>query len=316
MIYTVSKTRNDGVGFALCEKLNVNIPIVFVSLSEDLDFNERVLELAGKPYCLISFVEMGYNWDRKLGHEFGVNTDQFPEVFHMDKWKVFDDFVRDNPPTISFYREALQEQINERLLPISYPCFIPPQPMQTKEDFNKRIFEVFYTFGISHEYRKDLMGQFWQMSGKYGYALADNIFILDHFIFNESNPKKWASIHIPWWARQPIEVITERNGSAKISICVAGAGRCCFRHLESPTNAAMLMWDDNTAWHQKDWIHGFNCIKCEQGKEIETIVEWLAKPDELYDVYINGVVTVDKFRFQNYIPYLEGLINEKCEPVF
>jgi len=44
----------------LVEKLNVGMPIVFVSLSEDLEFNEQVLELAGKPYCLISFVEMGW----------------------------------------------------------------------------------------------------------------------------------------------------------------------------------------------------------------------------------------------------------------
>ncbi len=310
MIYTVDKNRNDGVGYALAQKLNVNIPIVFVSLSEELDFNEEVLSLAGKPYALISFVEMGYDWDRKVGHQFGINTGLFPNVFHMDKWKVFDDFVRDNPPVISFYRELLQEYVTDTILPISYPCFIPPHPIQTKEEFNNRIFEVFYTFGISHEYRKDLHGQIWQQSGKNGYTVADNIYLLDHFIEKENNPHKWASIHIAWWARQPIEVITERQASAKIGISISGAGNCCFRHLEIPCVSAMLMWDNNTAWHQKDWVHGFNCIKCEQGKEIETIVEWLAKPDELYDVYMNGVVTVDNFRFENYIPYLENLINK------
>ena len=62
MIVTVSNGRNDGVGFALVQKLNVNIPIVFVSLSEDLEFNRDVLNLAGKPYCLVSFVELGWGW--------------------------------------------------------------------------------------------------------------------------------------------------------------------------------------------------------------------------------------------------------------
>lgn len=310
MIVTVSKDRNDGVGFALCEKLNVNIPIVFVSLSEELNFNEQVLELAGKPYALISFVEMGYNWSRKEGHQFGVNTQSFPEVFHWGKWKVFDDFVRDNPPTISFYREALQEQITDNLLSISYPCFIQPQPIQTFEEFNNRVFEVFYSFGISHEFRKNIHANIWTGSSKYGYSVADNLFILEHFIANETNPHKWASIHIPWWSRQPIEVITERMMSGKIGISPAGAGRCCFRHLEIPTVSPMIMWDDNTAWHKKDWIHGVNCIKCEQGTEVETAIEWLQHPERLYPIYLNGMQTVDKFRFENYIPYLTELINK------
>ncbi len=309
MILTVSKTRNDGVGYKLAQQLNVNIPIIFVSLQEDLDFNEEILSLKGKQYCLISFVELGYNWDRTNGHQFGVNTEQFPNVFHMDTWKVFHDFVRDNPPAISFYREALQEQVNDKLLPISYPCFISPIPIQSKEEFNNRIFEVWNTFGISHEYRKELHGSIWSMSSKYGYSVADNLFLLDHFLLHESNPKKWASIHIPWWARQSMDVITERTKSAKIGISISGAGNCCFRHLEIPCVSAMLMWDNNTAWHQGIWEHGFNCIKCEQGKEIETILEWLNKPEELYSIYVEGTKTIQKFRFEEYVPYLENLIN-------
>ena len=308
MIYTVSKTRNDGVGHRLAELLNVDIPIVFVSLCEELDFNEDILNLAGKKYCLISFVELGYNWDRTEGHEFGKNTQDFPQVFHWYKWKVFDDFVRDNPPAISFYREALQEQITEKLLPISYPCFIAPQPIQSEDEFNNRIFEVFNTFGISHEYRKELHGQIWQQSGRHGYSVADNLYILDHFIQYEKG-RKWASIHIPWWARQPIEAITERNKSSKIGISIAGAGRSCFRHTEIPTVSAMLMWEDDLAWHKGIWEHGVNCIKCEQGNEIETAIEWLQKPKELYQIYLKGIETVNQFRFDNYIPYLTNIIN-------
>lgn len=310
MIVTVDKVRNDGAGYALAQRLNVNMPIVFVSLSEELDFNEQVLELAGKPYCLISYVEMGWSWDRTKGHEFGKNTHEFPEVFHLDKWKVFDDFVRDNPPTISFYRELLQEQVTDKMLPISYPCFIPQQPIHTFEEFNNRAFEVFYSFGISHEFRKNIHANIWTWSSKYGYTVADNLFILEHFLANETNPRKWASIHIPWWSRQPIEVITERMMSGKIGISPAGAGRCCFRHLEIPTVSPMIMWEDNTAWHQNDWTHGVNCIKCEQGTEVETAIEWLKHPSELYKIYLKGIETIDKFRFDRYVPYLENIINK------
>jgi hypothetical protein len=308
MIYTVSKTRNDGVGHRLAELLNIDKPIVFVSLQEDLDFNEDILGLAGKPYVLMSFIEMGYDWDRKEGHHFGVNTQNFPNTFHYETWKVFDEFVRDNPPVITFCREALEKDITPKYQPISYPCFIAPQPIQSEDEFNNRIFEVFNTFGISHEYRKELHGQIWQQSGKHGYSVADNLYILDHFIQYEKG-RKWASIHIPWWARQPIEVITERNKSAKIGISIAGAGRSCFRHTEIPTVSAMLMWDDNLAWHKGIWEHGVNCIKCEQGKEIETAMEWLQKPKELYQIYVKGTETVDQFRFDNYVPYLQNLIN-------
>lgn len=306
---TVDRNRNDGVGYSLAQRLNVDISIVFVSLSEDLDFNQEVLSLAGKPYVLIDFTELGWQWDRKQSHKWGVNTQEFPEVFHYDKWKVFDDFVMDNPPVLTFQRELLQEDVTETIQPICYPCFIPPQPIQSKEQFLNRPFEVFFNFGISHEYRKELHGNIWRDSSKYGYSVCDSLYLMEHFINNEKG-KRWASIHTPWWARQPIEVITERNGSAKISISPAGAGRNCFRHSESPVNSVMMMWEDNLAWHKKDWVHGVNCIKCEQGRETETAVEWLNKPDELYQCYVNGMATVDKLRLHNYIPYLESIINK------
>jgi hypothetical protein len=99
------------------------------------------------------------------------------------------------------------------------------------------------------------------------------------------------------------------NGMAKISVSIAGAGKSCFRHVESCVNAAMLMWDEPLAWDEW-WHHGGNCIKCKQGEEIETIIEWLNKPNELYDIYVRGMRTVDKFRFENYVPYIESLINK------
>lgn len=308
-ILTVDRKRNDGTGAALANQLKVNIPIVFVSLSEDLDFNEEVLSLAGQKYCLIDYTEMGYNWNMAESHIFGKNTDKFPHVFHMDKWKVFDDFVRDNPPAITFCRELLSNDVSDTLQPISYPCFIDPIPIHSREEFDMRPLEMFFSFGISHEYRKIIHANIWANSGKYGYEVADNLFLLQRFLEQEKDKRKWASVHIPWWARNPIETITAINGLAKISVSPAGAGRSCFRHGEAPCNSVMLMWEDSMAWHNGIWEHGKNCIKCEQGKEIETIIEWLQKPDELYACYVNGVATVDNFRFSNYLPYLENIIN-------
>jgi len=311
MVITVDKTRTDGTAHNFLNNLKTDIPIVLVARSENLDFNEQVLSLAGKKWVLANFNELGWDWSMEFGHHFGVNTDKFPNAFNYEKWKVFDDFVRDNPPVLTFERELLKEDIKNNVLPICYPCFINPQPIQTKEEFNNRILEVFYSFGISHEYRKTIQGNIWAKSSQYGYSVCDNLFLLDHFIHFEKDNRKWLSVHIPWWARQPIEVITERNGWAKISISPAGSGRNCFRHSESPVNSVMLMWDDNLAWHE-EWVHGVNCLKCEQGKEVETCIEWLAK-DELYDIYLNGMITVDKYRVNNYLNYLEQQIKTICE---
>lgn len=308
MIYTVSKDRNDGVGYALAEKLNVKYPIVFVSLQEELNFNEEVLSLKGKPYILIDFTELGYDWDRNFGHHFGVNTDRFPNQYKLETWKVFDDFVRENPPVLTLCRELLMNDVTATTLPICYPCFLPPHPIQSYEQFNNRPFETIFSWGLSHEYRKTLHGLIWQMAGKYGYSVCDNLYYINGFLQHEGSNKKWLTLNVPHYARIPMEEFIKINGMAKISVSIAGAGRNCFRHTESPVNSAMLLWEDNLAWDYK-WEDGVNCIKCTQGSEINTIIEYLNKPELLYEIYKKGVETVDFYRFENYIPFLERQIN-------
>ncbi len=307
MIILADKTKTDGVALKLCEQIKTDLPILLVSRVDNLDFNEEVLQLTGKQYVLINFTELGWSWNF-TGHHWGVNTASF-DFMNNEGYRRLDEFIATNKPKISFVRELLLEDVTDTVQPISYPCFLPPEPIQTKEQFNNRPFQTIFSWGLSHEYRKDLHAQVWSNAGKHGYSVLDNVHYLAGFLQYESNPKKWMTVNIPWYCRYPMEDFIKINGMAKISVSIAGAGRSCFRHAESPVNAVMLMWDDKTAWHQKDWIHGVNCIKCKQGEEIETILEWLNKPDELYDVYMNGVVTVDRFRFENYVPYLENIIN-------
>lgn len=310
MIFNIDNNRSDGVAHAFISKLNVDIPIVLVSRSESLNFNKDILSLSGKKWIMIDYTELGWDWDMEFGHHFGVNTGKFPGVFEMDKWQIFDDFVKDNPPALIFCRELLQEDISENILPIQYPCFVPVVPIVTKEEFDNRVLQVFYSFGISHEYRKDLQGQIWAKSGQYGYSVCDNLFLFNQFVIEEGSHPKWLSVHIPHWARQPVETIIQINGLAKISISIAGAGRTCFRHAESPVNSVMLMWEDNIAWNKgMEWVHNVNCIKCKQGYEVETIIEALNNPN-LYEIYKAGVENVDKYRFHKYLPYLESLINK------
>jgi len=298
----------DGAGLDLVHKLNVEMPILFISRVDGYVFNEKVLELEGKDYCIVDYTELGWNWSMEFSHLWGVNTDKF-DFLQGEEWAKLDAFIKDNPPKISFIRELLKEDYKDNVHPISYACFLPAEPIETFEQFNKRPLQMIFSWGLSHEYRKDLHAQIWQNAGKHGYIVNDNLYYLNNFVQKESNPNKWFTCNIPWYSRHPMNEFIKINGWAKISVSIAGAGRSCFRHGESPINSAMLMWGDNLAWHEW-WEHGKNCIKCKQGEEIETILEWLKKPEDLYNVYKNGVETVDKFRFENYVPYLESLINK------
>lgn len=302
-----ARGRTDGTAHNFLQRVNSEVPIVLVSRVEDLQLNEAILNL--DKYVLIDYVELGWDWNRKYGHKWGENTDKFHEVFRSDDWKRFDEFVVKNPPLITFQRELLKKDVTDTLVPIAYPCFLPPEPTQNYDQFNGRPIQTIFSWGLSHEYRKTLHGDIWKEAGRYGYSVCDNLFYLQGFLQHEGNHKKWMTLNIPHYYRLPMEQFMPIHSLAKISISIAGAGRNCFRHCESPVNSVMLMWNDELAWHD-DWIDGFNCIKCKQGEEIATINYWLTMPEELYDIYLNGVAEVDKYRFNNYIPHIENLIKK------
>ncbi len=308
MVFVLDKrNRSDGLAYNFLQNVNVDIPIVLVSRVEDLQLNEEILKL--DKYVLIDYVENGWDWSMKYGHKWGENTDKFPEVFRSEDWKLFDEFVKNNPPVITFQRELLQKDVTDKLVPIVYPCMLPPVDIQSKEEFDRRPLNVFNTWGLSHEARKWLHGKIWWKSSRFGYAVCDNIWDLKKFLENESNPDKWFTANIPHYSRLPMKDIIMLNGISKLSISIAGAGRSCFRHAESPVNSTMLMWEDDLAWHQNDWVHGVNCFKCDEGTEIQAA--WDAYHNEnLYEIYKVGVETVDKFRVERYAKeYVEKLIN-------
>lgn len=309
-IITADKNISDGVAYTFLQRINTDLPMLLVSRVDNLDFNEEILTLEGKEYILVDYVELGWDWNRSFGHHWGLNTYKFNEVFKGEGWERIESFITNNPPKITLCRELLMQDVSDKLQPISYPCFLHPEPIQSFDEFNSRPFEVIFGWGLSHEYRKKLHAKIWNKAGKYGYSVCDNIYYIGGFLQYEQTPRKWLTMNIPHYARIPMNEYIKINGMAKISISLAGAGRSCFRHCESPINSVMLMWEDNLAWHKDMWVHGENCLKCEEGNEIETINAWLQKPEELYQIYLNGIKTVDFFRLDNYAKYIESIINK------
>ena len=92
-------------------------------------------------------------------------------------------------------------------------------------------------------------------------------------------------------------------------MALGGAGRKTFRHLESSINSTMLMWADEISWAYP-WVGGDNCIKCNEGNEVEAIFEML-QDTNLYDIYLHGVENCRRYEVNKYITeYIEPLINK------
>ena len=307
MVITADKNNTaDCVYDTLLTQINSPYPIVLVNWVHNFVFNDALLGL--KDYVLICFCEYGWDFEIKDSHIWGVNTGDGYANYKGEEWLKFDDWVKNNPPKIMFKRELLSKDVTNKVIPIEYPCVIEnTYPLQTKEEFNNRIFHCVYFFGRSNEERLKLHARIWEGATKYGYSVGDNIYYMDGFVQNEKG-KKYVSMHIPYYQRHPISYILNISQHAKFGIVPFGAGKKTFRHAEIPTNTIMLTWGDDLAW-SADWVNGFNCIKCKIGEEVETI-EKMFNSDSLYDIYIEGVKTSEFYRVDNYIKnYIEPKIN-------
>ena len=297
----------DPVVYDIIKHIKSDVPIVPITRVENFEFNSDLLNL--DRYIIADFTEYGWNWDMQHTHFFGRNTaTYFYDMFNGDEWNRFNSFVRDREPLLYFKRELLSKDVRKDILPIEFPAFNPVPEPQTKEEFNKRLLQVANIWGLSHEGRKKVHGQIWQDSGKHNYIVYDNIATINAFLNRETHPSKWLTAYVPWYSRFEMQTVLGISGNSKITTSWGGAGRKCFRHTEASVNSVMAMWDDGIEWTYA-WEDQKNCIKCEEGKEIETIVEALRNP-YLYDIYREGIKTAEMYYLPNYISHLEKTIRE------
>jgi hypothetical protein len=295
VVYRILKEVNSG-----------DIPIVPITRTADFKFNHDLLKL-GK-YILVDMVEYDWNWDRKAVHYFGNNTHLFSEKFKGDEWAKFDDFVKNNHPVIYFKRELIEGKNNPytTIYPIDWPCFHPVPAIESREEFNARPIEVFFSWGHSNEARRVLHGEIFINAAKKGYGVLDSPYTIERGL--KEYKTIWATFQIPHYARLSMEQLLFIQGHSKLSISLPGAGVKCFRMAESSINSVMFMHDDGMIYSYP-WIHGVNCIKSLPGKEIETIEEALRR-DDLYDIYLCGVETVKRYELNTYVKnYIEPIIN-------
>lgn len=308
VIVANEKNDTDGVASNFLQRVNSPIPIVLVARCRDFKFNEALWGL--DKYILADYVELNWDWDMEEGHRWGSNTDKFPHIFDNDEWRKLDNFIKEKPPVLSFVRELLQQDVTQNTLPIEYPNWQPPIPLQSMEEFNNRPISAFHFWGRSHEARLKLHGDFWHHASTHGYNVCDNIFYLQKFLAEEKG-KHLVSFNIPHYFRTSIENIIAINGLSKLSISLHGAGTKCFRTTgESPINSCMVMQESKIAY-SFPWVHGKNCLKFPDTPNMETIEEAL-KREDLYEIYCEGVANSRNYAINSYIPnYIEKNINER-----
>lgn len=298
--------RIDPVVYNIIKDIDTSLTLVPVTRLEDFVFNDELK--SHKDVVIVDFVEYGWDWDMKETHIFGRNTEKFNRLFNTDEWRKFDEWVEGIFPRLYLKRELLKKDVSPTVKPLQYPAWHKPPEPDSKEKYLSRPLEYFQAWGLSHEGRKRVHGDIWMRAGKHNYIVCDNIDNLSSFLQYESNPRKWLTQNTPYYRRYEMSTINEVNGMTKLSGSWAGAGRCCFRMTECSINSLMVMWEDQIEYSYS-WIDGFNCIRVEEGNEVEGI-NFALQRNNLYELYLNGVETANKYYYPTYINnYLMPILN-------
>lgn len=295
-----------------------DVVIMPITFKHDYVFDHELMEAvqrSGKKIVIVDFVE--YGWDvPKPDHIFGVNTSQWKHKFDQNpEYYKLDEFIYRNSGSVLVYfkRELVKDSVVVApfsILPVEYPGVVSlPDYNQhvSFEEFNSRPIDVVMFWGLSSPSRQILHGALIKESALRGQHLVANLDYLNEF--QRCGEKRMVMpIHIPDFSRISIQILLHIQSMAKISISMGGAGAKCFRDCESSYNSVMARQENNIDWAYP-WIDGENSIMLpnrsdnvliDENKSYEKIMEWLDKPKELYDVYLNGISTWKNYEVNKY----------------
>ncbi len=289
-----------------------DIVLVPITRLPDFKFNPD-LHRMHKPWVLVDFVELGWEWNQQTGHFWGQNTDEF-ECFdaNREEWNKFDVFVRTCPPSLMLIRELLKKDVQEKIQPIDYLCygFIPPP--QRKEQFDARPLDVFYFWGRSSEFRMFMHGDFFSYARAGKYEVVTQFDHIRPALQNLKASRLVVSIHTPWYARTPMEHVIGYQELAKVSLAMPGDGVKTFRDAEASMTAIMAKPHDNIA-RAYPWTPGnsivLSPVECMSASEL---VRCMMNIGDLYDIYVAGIRNAC-----NYTPghYIKNHIMPKLEAI-
>lgn len=283
-----------------------DVVVVPVSYFPRITISDGVLNLK-KPYVLLDYCEYGPTWDQRETILFGRNHSTATDYQDVD-WRCFDDWVRDNPPILTFKRELLQKDACSTIKPLEFICHLDPYPVQTKEEYNARPLEVSMVWGFSHEARPRLHGDIFKGMATHSLGVISDWDQFHPHFCNNPPDRTWATIHVPWYARKPIADVMWLNERSKIGVSCYGRGLKSFRSSEMRSTIHALPEDD-LAW-SFPWVHGQNSLKFRNGHEFEDL-EAFTHRNDLYEIYCASEANLDHYRPHGYIhEYLLPAIQE------
>lgn len=218
----------------------------------------------------------------------------------MPEYDKFWAWTADNPPALTFRRELNQNEATSLLRPLEWPCYLPPEPIQTKAEFDARPIQVLFIWGFSHPSRPLLHAEMFKAMTTHGIEVISS---WDELEARQGNfpPRTWVSIHVHHSVRKPIEYVMKWQRQSKITVSCWGNGKKSFRSTEAPVNSIMALPEDNLAWSYP-WKHADNCIRL-YGDNFFMWLENASDPahGDLWYYYRNGQESIDKYRSVRYV---------------
>ena len=72
---------------------------------------ENMDKVRGKKWVLMDYSEFGWDWNQDTSYLWGQSMLDCPKFGESEHYRKFDQFVRENPPILTFQRELLKEAI-------------------------------------------------------------------------------------------------------------------------------------------------------------------------------------------------------------
>lgn len=207
-----------------------------------------------------------------------------------------------------WHREYLPTSV--KYLPFDYVGFVDYglglrviHPIQSKEEYLKR---VLGTAVVMNRYPPTRDRLFDMVNEQKNW---------DHFSYQTTPDNQ---TRIEW------DVMADRLYNAKIGFAPDGATGKTERHLFTPSYTVMMKQKDDELEFPYEWVDGVNCLEMvhdlvegidmskekrpndhaimvlNKEKTKDKIIAWLNKPEQLYDIYVNGWHNDENYRIPNY----------------
>lgn len=236
----------------------------------------------------------------KLTHRFGGPQEALSCTLGAS-WQRFDAWVgarqRAGQVKLYFSRELLKGDVSDTLKPIEFPAYIDIPPVQTKEQFDARLLDVFFNWGYSHPSRPRLHADIFRAMTTHGPGVVSSFRELESR-YNQLPGLCWAAIHTHHSVRRHISEIIPWQEKSKITVALPGNGRKTFRHGETQ-GSIMALLEDDIAW-SFPWEHGVNCLRLTEGNEFDCL-ETATRRNDLYQIYVRSQETLSRYKSERYV---------------